>query len=93
MRVDNFPHNQHGITIQLGTVANTHCNHRWDYWDWKILLAAEVDLQGSTRTTHRLIIDNASIPDYVRSSEEFMLKLVSSKFGLTNHNNHDTTSR
>ena len=91
MRVDNFPHNEHEITIKLGAVADMHHNRRWCCRAWKLALVTEVDSQGSTRIPHRLLIDNASIPGFIRSSEELMLKFSSSQFGPTNHDDHDTT--
>ena len=40
---------------------------------------------------HGLLIDNASAPEFIKSSEELMLKFVSSEFGRTNYGNHDPT--
>lgn len=91
MRVDKFPHDEHEITIQLGIVADRHYNRRWDCRIWKLALATEADSQGSTRIPHGLLIDNASIPDFIRSSEELIFEFVSSQFGPTNHDNHDVT--
>ena len=52
---------------------------------WKLQLATEACSQGSTRTSHELLIDNAPVPDFIRRSEELILKFVSSQFGPTNY--------
>ena len=38
-----------------------------------------------------LLIDNESVPTYIRSNTELTLKFGSSQFGPTNHDNHDVT--
>ena len=73
----------------MGIVADRHHNRRWDCRIRKLSLATEEDSQGFTRTPHGLLIDNASMSDFIRSSKEFIFKLASSKFGLFNHCNHD----
>ena len=91
MRLDNFTHHEHEVTIQLGTVANRHCNHRWYCWMWKLSLATQEGSQGPTRIPHGLLIDNAYVSDFVRSSEELMLKFASPQFSPTNHDNYNAT--
>ena len=75
----------------MGIVADRHHNRRWDFRIRKLSLATEADSQGFTRTPHGLLIDNASMPDFIRSSEELIFKFLSSKFGPTNHDNHNAT--
>ena len=65
-RVDNFTPDEHETTIQLGTVADEHCNRCWNYRMWKLALATKADAQDSTRTPHRLLIDHESVPDSIR---------------------------
>ena len=91
MRVDNFPHDEHAITIQLGMSADRHFNHHLNCRMWKLALAAKSESQGSTRTPNGLLIDNESASDFIRISEELMFKFVSSQFSPTNHENHDVT--
>ena len=88
MRVDNFTQNEHEITAQLGAVANRHYNRRWDCRTRKLALATEAYSQRSTRMPHGLLIDNASTSDFIRSSKELMLKLISSQLGLTNYDDY-----
>ena len=88
MRVDKFPHDEHEITIQLGIVADRHYKKRWDCRLWKLALATEEDSQGSTRIPHGLLIDNVSIPDFIKSNE-LIFEFVPFQFGSSLQHNHD----
>ena len=59
----------------------------------KLALTIEADSQVSARMPHESLVDDVSVPDSIRSSEELMFELVSSQFGPTNHDNHGTTSQ
>ena len=69
MRVYNFPYDENGTTTQLSIVADIYFTRHCDCWMWKLALATEVDSQGSTMIPHGLLINNASTPHFVRSSE------------------------
>ena len=42
---------------------------------------------------HGLLIDNSSVPNFTRSSEESIFKFVSLQLSLTNHDDFDITSQ
>jgi hypothetical protein len=64
MRVDQFPHDEHELTLKLGILAHRRANQKWDKSRWKLAPATENDSQGSTRIPYGLIVDQVHIPDF-----------------------------
>ncbi|CAB9499243.1 expressed unknown protein [Seminavis robusta] len=66
MRLDNFPHDEHVLTLKLGILVHRRPGSRWDINKYKLELATEDDSQYSTRIPHGLIVDHARVPDFIR---------------------------
>jgi hypothetical protein len=64
IRVDEFPHDRHDLTIKLGILAQRDPGQRWDRTRHSLQLATEEDTQGSIRVPHGLIVDHLRIPDF-----------------------------
>jgi hypothetical protein len=65
IRVDNFPHDRHELTLHLGILAHRGIGQRWDRLRYPLALATEDDSQGSTRIPHGLLVDHVRIPDFL----------------------------
>ena len=63
-RVDNFPHDEHDISLKLAILAHRRPGEIWDKHKWKLDLATAEDSQGSTRVPHGLVVDQVSIPEF-----------------------------
>eukprot|EP00978_Attheya_sp_CCMP212_P015395 scaffold39755_cov52-Attheya_sp.AAC.6 len=61
MRVDQFPHDEHELTLKLGILAHRRTNQKWDKSRWKLAPATENDSQGSTRIPYGLIVDQVQV--------------------------------
>lgn len=64
MRVHEFPHDKHKLTLKLGILSQRQSGGRWDNRKWKLALATESDTQGSIRIPYGLIVDNVKIPGF-----------------------------
>jgi hypothetical protein len=75
MRVDNFPHDTHALTLRVGLLAHRRKGQRWDRSCHKLALATERDVQGSTRIPYGLIVDQVHIPDFTICNPDGMLDM------------------
>ncbi|KAL7540713.1 hypothetical protein ACHAXR_010317 [Thalassiosira sp. AJA248-18] len=64
MRVQEFPHDAHNLTLKLGILSQRQPGGRWDRRRWKLALANEGDTQGSIRVPYGLIVDPVKIPEF-----------------------------
>lgn len=69
LKVDNFPHDQHDITLKLAILAHRGRGQFWDRSVWRLALATEEDSRGSTRVPHGLIVDQVKIPEFILSKK------------------------
>ena len=83
IRVDNFPHDRHDLTIRLGILAHRGPGQRWDKRVYRMGLATEEDSQGSTRIPYGLIVDHVSIPDFSIESRGLSFDFLPLPFGTT----------
>lgn len=72
MKVRNFPHDEHTLTIQLGILQQRHKRGLWDRNKWKIALATEDDSLGSTSVPHGLLVDSVTIPEFMYNKKKGM---------------------
>lgn len=63
--VDNFPHDEHEISVRLAVLAQRQSGSRWDRHVWKLSLATADDSQESLRIPHGLAMDHVSIPGFL----------------------------
>mmetsp|Transcript_14837 Transcript_14837/g.32897 ORF Transcript_14837/g.32897 Transcript_14837/m.32897 type:complete len:466 (-) Transcript_14837:175-1572(-) len=64
MKVDNFPHDQHKLTLKLGILTDRQKGGKWDHTKWKLALAKESDTKHSIRIPHGMIVDHVKIPQF-----------------------------
>ena len=64
MRVHEFPHDKHKLTLKLGILSQRQQGGRWDNRKWKLALANEGDTQGSIRIPYGLLVDSVKIPGF-----------------------------
>ncbi|CAJ1954720.1 unnamed protein product [Cylindrotheca closterium] len=69
LRVDQFPHDDHDIYIQLAILSNRGKGKQWDRRLWKLGLATSDDAQGSTRVPHGVLVDQARLPGFSYNKE------------------------
>ena len=69
-RVDNFPHDEHDISLKLAILAHRRPGEIWDKQKWHLGLATAEDSQGSTRVPHGLVVDQVSIPEFNYNRKE-----------------------
>lgn len=62
--VDNFPHDEHDITLRLAILAQRESGAQWDRHVWKLDLARESDSMGSVRVPYGLVVDHVKIPEF-----------------------------
>lgn len=62
--VQNFPHDEHEISLRLAVLAHRQTGSMWDRQVWKLALATSDDSQGSVRVPHGLAVDQVSIPEF-----------------------------
>jgi len=72
MKVRNFPHDEHTLTIQLGILQQRHKGGLWDRNKWRIALATEDDSLGSTSVPHGLLVDSVAIPEFMYNKKKGM---------------------
>ena len=70
MRLDNFPHDEHVLSLKLGILVHRRAGSRWDKSFYQLDLATEDDSQHSTRVPHGLIVEHARVPDFTFDPEE-----------------------
>lgn len=80
-RVDQFPHDQHGLQVKIGILANRGPGGRWDKSFYKLALATEEDSQGSTKIPHGLIVEHVTVPDFTYNPNELSFAFVPLMFG------------
>jgi hypothetical protein len=68
--VEDFPHDQHDITLKLAILAHRGRGREWDRSVWKLALANNNDSQGSTRVPYGLIVDQVKIPGFLFNKEK-----------------------
>jgi len=64
MKVDNFPHDEHNLTIRLGILSARERGGKWDSRKWKLALATEADTKGTIRVPQGMIVDHVKIPEF-----------------------------
>jgi len=69
LRVDQFPHDDHDIYIQLAILSNRGRGKQWDRRLWKLGLATPDDAQDSTRVSHGVLVDQARLPGFSYNKE------------------------
>lgn len=90
MMVDNFPHDEHSLSIQLGILQNRHNGGIWNRNRWKLALATADDSRGSIRVPHGLVMNKVKIPEFSLDSQGPSFNFVPLSFGATNvENNSD----
>jgi hypothetical protein len=62
--VQNFPHDEHEISLRLAVLSHRQSGSLWDRHIWKLALATADDSQGSVRVPHGLVVDQVSIPEF-----------------------------
>lgn len=62
--VEDFPHDEHEISLRLAILAHRQPGSQWDRRVWKLALATADDSQGSVRVPHGLVVDQVSIPEF-----------------------------
>lgn len=84
-RVDEFPHDEHDITLKIGILSHRGPGGQWDRNKWKLGLATTADTDGFTKVPHGLVVDHVSIPEFKHSKWDGM------SFGLAplNHGHPD----
>ena len=70
MRLDNFPHDEHVLSLKLGILVHRRAGSRWDRSQYRLDLATEDDSQHSTRVPHGLIVEHARVPDFTFNPQE-----------------------
>ena len=70
MRLDNFPHDEHVLSLKLGILVHRRAGSRWDRRQYRLDLATEDDSQHSTRVPHGLIVEHARVPDFTFNPQE-----------------------
>ena len=89
MTVENFPHDEHELSIQLGILAQRQPGGRWDKNKWKIALASESDSQESIRIPHGLLVDNIRVPGFSYDKDRGLdFQLVPLSIGKRNSDMH-----
>uniref|UniRef100_A0A8J9X1G5 Uncharacterized protein n=1 Tax=Phaeodactylum tricornutum TaxID=2850 RepID=A0A8J9X1G5_PHATR len=63
-RVDDFPHDEHEISLRMAVLAHRQPGSQWDRRIWKLSLATADDSQGSVRVPYGLVVDQVSIPEF-----------------------------
>jgi hypothetical protein len=84
-RVDQFPHDQHGLQVKIGILANRGPRGRWDKAIYKIALATQDDSQGSTKDAHGQIVEHVTVPDFTYDADELSFAFVPLMFGTGRH--------
>jgi hypothetical protein len=69
LRVDEFPHDKHDISLHLAILNNRHPGQTWDKRIWKLALANADDTQHSTRIPYGLVVDQVRMPDFQYNKE------------------------
>ena len=67
LRVDQFPHDCHQITLQLAILTHRRAGQRWDRRFWKLGLATEDDVRVSRKALRipaGLVVDHVRIPEF-----------------------------
>lgn len=81
-RVDDFPHDEHDITLKLGILSHRCPGSQWDRNKWKLGLATAADTDGTTRVPHGLVVDHVSIPEFqYRKYEGLSFSLAPLNYG------------
>lgn len=68
MKVNEFPHDTHNLSLKLGILSQRQPGGRWDRRKWMLGLANESDTQGSIRIPYGLIVDHVKIPEFEAKS-------------------------
>ena len=68
MKVHEFPHDKHNLTLKLGILSQRQRGGRWDSRKYKLALANESDTKGSIRIPYGLVVDNMKIPGFETDS-------------------------
>lgn len=87
-RVDNFPHDDHEISLKLAVLAHRQPGSQWDRRVWKLALATEDDSMGSVRVPHGLVVDSVSIPEFIFNRK----RGLEFSFEILDHGNGDANS-
>ncbi|KAL3940522.1 MAG: hypothetical protein SGBAC_004950 [Bacillariaceae sp.] len=69
LRVDQFPHDDHDIYIQLAILSHRGKGKQWDRRLWKLGLATPDDAQDSTRVSYGVLVDQARLPGFSYNKE------------------------
>ena len=64
-RVENFPHDQHDIRLNLAILADRGPEGLWDRREWKLGLATSEDSQGSTYIPYGMVVEHVRVPDFI----------------------------
>ncbi|KAL9190015.1 hypothetical protein ACHAXT_007226 [Thalassiosira profunda] len=64
LRVDQFPHDAHDLSLKLGILSHRSKGKQWDRRLWKLALATKDDAQSCTRVPYGLIVDQARLPGF-----------------------------
>jgi hypothetical protein len=84
MKLDNFPHDEHILSLKLGILVHRRPGGRWDMNKYRLDLATEDDSKHSTRVPHGLIVDHVRIPDFNYNPEEGLdFQFVPLSFGTS----------
>ena len=70
MNVNEFPHDEHVLSLKLGILVHRRAGGRWDMNKYRLDLATEDDSMGSTRVPHGLIVDHIRVPNFSYNAEE-----------------------
>ena len=89
-RVENFPHDQHDIKLNLAILSNRGPGREWDRRVWGLGLATDDDSQGSTSVPHGLVVKHVRVPDFIFDRQEgLQFDLVEIEHGPDNLDGHE----
>ncbi|KAL3764062.1 hypothetical protein ACHAW5_000537 [Stephanodiscus triporus] len=83
MRVCEFPHDAHNLSLNLGILLQQQPGGRWVQRKWKLALASKSDTLGNIRIPCGLMVDSLAVPGFETDISGLNFRLSELKHGTS----------